>query len=122
MTAFIPRSGFFPSRLAGDCSLLLLLLSLIPAARSQQASIGGRWLTPAEPLCLMPDQAFACGRAPDGETQSGDSGEFGFSNVPAGAYRMTFTANGFAAKTIKANCWRGKHSLFPRPRWRLTGW
>ena len=39
------------------------------------------------------------GRAPDQETLSAESGEFSFANVPAGAWRLSFGAKGFALKT-----------------------
>lgn len=48
------------------------------------------------------------GRAPDRETQSSDGGEFSFANVPAGAYRLTFTANGFATRTIQGELLAGQ--------------
>jgi hypothetical protein len=54
------------------------------------------------------------GRGPDEETQAGDSGEFSFSNVPAGAYRMTFTANGFAARTIQGELLAGQTLALPQ--------
>ena len=40
------------------------------------------------------------GRGPDQETQSGENGEFSFSNVAPGPYRLSFSSKDFAAKTI----------------------
>ncbi len=101
MTAFIPTNPFFPSRLAGSCLLSLMLLTLIPAARSQQGSLSGTVVDPSGASVAHAQVRLSlAGRAPDRETQSADSGEFGFSNVPAGAYRLTFSANGFATRII----------------------
>ncbi len=40
------------------------------------------------------------GRGPDQETQSAENGEFSFSNVTPGPYRVSFSAKDFAARAI----------------------
>jgi hypothetical protein len=78
-----------------------MLFTLIPAAMAQQASIGGTVVDPSgASVAHAQIKLSLAGRAPDQETQAGDNGEFLFSNVAAGAYRLTFSANGFATKTI----------------------
>ncbi len=53
------------------------------------------------------------GRAPDQETQSGDNGGFSFANVAAGAYRLSISAKGFAAKTVAGELAAGQSLELP---------
>ena len=53
------------------------------------------------------------GRAPDQETQSAANGDFSFQNVAAGPHRLSFTAQGFAAKTISGELQAGQALKVP---------
>jgi hypothetical protein len=56
---------------------------------------------------------FLDGRGPDQETRSTDSGTFSFSNVAPGSYRLAFTANSFAAKTLSGEIQPGETVNLP---------
>jgi hypothetical protein len=53
------------------------------------------------------------GRAPDQETQSATTGEFSFLNVTAGPWQLSFSAKGFAAKTLDGEISPGQTLTLP---------
>jgi len=115
MTAFIPGNPLAPLRLASRCLLSLTLLTLIPAAIAQQGRIGGTVVDPSGASVPHAQIKLSlAGRAPDQETLSAESGEFSFANVPAGAYRLTFSANGFATKAISGELLPGQTLALPQ--------
>lgn len=50
---------------------------------------------------------------PDRATRSGDNGEFAFTDVPPGPWRMNIAAKGFAAKTIEGELKAGETAVVP---------
>jgi hypothetical protein len=77
------------------------LLALTPAAFAQPGTISGTVVDSSGASVAHAQIKLSLdGRAPDQETQSADSGDFSFPNVPAGPYRLSFKANGFALRTI----------------------
>jgi len=88
-------------RLFLSCELLLALLALSPAAFAQPGTIDGTVVDASgASVASAQIKLILDGRAPDQEAQSTPTGDFSFSNVPPGPYRLTFNANGFALKAI----------------------
>ena len=78
-----------------------MLLSIGPLAFGQPGTISGTVVdTSGSSVARAQVKLSLDGRAPDQETQSADSGDFAFTNVAAGPYHLSFTAKGFALKTI----------------------
>jgi len=83
---------------------IVLLFNAIPAI-SQQAAITGILTgdvvdSSGASIANVRVKLATEGRGPDRETQSSRSGDFSFSNVPPGFYRLSFTAKDFSPKTV----------------------
>ena len=91
------------------CLLLLPFLEMPPAAFGQQGSIHGTVVdTSGASVAGAQVKLSLDGRGPDQDTRSGDGGEFSFQNVAPGPYRLSFTARGFALKTVTGELGEGK--------------
>jgi len=93
--------------------LLLAWVALTPAtALAQQGTISGTVVdSTGSSIAHAQINLLLGGRAPDQEAQSGDHGDFSFSNVAAGPYHLSFNAKGFAPKTITGEVPAGGEAL-----------
>jgi hypothetical protein len=81
--------------------LCLALLGIAQFALGQQGTITGTVLDTSGASVAQADVKLSLdGRGPDQEMPSKDGGGFAFSNVAPGPFRLSFTGNGFAARTI----------------------
>jgi hypothetical protein len=95
--------------------LLLTFLTLAPLAFGQEGKISGTVVDPTRASVARAVVKLSLdGRAPDQETQSADNGDFSFPNVAAGPYRVSFSAEGFASKTILGELQAGETLKLPR--------
>ena len=93
----------------------ILLFFLGASAFGQQGSIDGTVAdTNGGSLANAAVQLSLDGRGPDLATQSGDDGGFSFSNVDPGAFHLTFSAPGFAAKTVAGELHAGEKLTLPK--------
>jgi hypothetical protein len=89
-------------------------LPWLPKAFGQQGAIGGTVVdTSGAPIARAQVRLSLDGRGPDREMQSADSGEFSFQNVAADPYRLSFTAAGFASKTMAGELHAGETLNLP---------
>ena len=80
---------------------LILPLVLAHLALCQQASITGTVVdATGASVAHVEIKLLLDGRAPDQTTHSSDDGEFSFSDVAPGPYRLSFIVKGFAPQTI----------------------
>lgn len=95
--------------------LLLTFLAMAPLAFGQQGAISGTIVDPSGASIARAQVRLSLdGRAPDREMQSADSGEFSFPDVAAGPYRLSFSAAGFASKTIAGELRAGETLNLPQ--------
>ena len=110
-------------------SICLVLCGLVTAAESQQSSASqAAQAAPAGAMASISgtvvDQqgAVAVGAKVQltraGETQgpqveSGDDGQFAFSNIASGAFQLTITATGFETKTVNGTLTAGQVYIVP---------
>jgi hypothetical protein len=93
---------------------LILLPATTPLAFGQQGNITGTVVDASGASVAGTQLRLSLdGRAPDQKAQSADSGEFSFSNVPAGPWRLSFSAKGFALKTIAGELKAGETLNLP---------
>ena len=59
-------------------------------------------------------------QSPNTETQSGDDGQYSFASIAPGAYQLSITAEGFAAKTSSGILHSGENIVVPRITLALT--
>ncbi len=115
MKQFTACCRFDVPRLATHQLRVLAILAIAPLAFGQQGSITGAVADPSGASIARAQVKLSLdGRAPDRETQSADSGEFSFQNVDAGPYRLTFSAAGFASRTIAGELHAGETQSLPR--------
>jgi hypothetical protein len=88
------------------CSLLLLAARL---ACAQQGSIAGTVVDNTGSSIPHAGVKLAAGR----EVQSSDDGQFSFAEVPPGPWSITFTAKGFAPRTITGELKPGEDLTLP---------
>jgi hypothetical protein len=87
----------------------ILLFSLGGSALGQQGSIDGSVVdTTGGSVAKAAVQLSLDNRGPDRATQSADDGGFSFSNVDPGPFHLTFSAPGFAAKTLAGELHAGE--------------
>ena len=102
----------------GSVTRPLLFLALVLVARPafcQQGAIHGTVVdTSGAFIAHAQVQLSLDGRGPDQEAQSTDIGDFSFSNVAIGPYRLTFVAEGFAVKAIAGELHAGDTVTLPR--------
>lgn len=81
-----------------------LLLAAASAAFTQTGTLNGT-VTDSSGASIARAQVklSLSGRAPDQSAEASDAGHFSFANVSPGPYRLTFTAAGFAPKTISGD-------------------
>jgi len=102
--------------LLATCLLLFLALFVAaPAAFCQQGTITGTVVdssgaTVAHALIKLSPDAGGVAQ----ETQSADGGDFLFSNVVPGPFHLSFTAQGFADKTLTGELHAGEILTLPR--------
>ena len=87
---------------------------LVPAALCQPGSIAG-FLVDTSHASVAQAQvrlSFDSGGA-ERESKSGDNGEFSFAEVPAGTFKLVFTATGFSGKTITGTLQAGEALNLP---------
>jgi Carboxypeptidase regulatory-like domain len=60
------------------------------------------------------------GQSTNQETQSGDDGQFSFTNIPPGSYQLSFTAEGFATKSSSGLLHSGENFNVPQITLALT--
>ena len=60
------------------------------------------------------------GQPPSQETQSGDDGQFSFTNIPPGAYQLSVTAEGFTTKSSAGVLHPGENVIVPKISLPLT--
>ena len=90
-------------------STCLLLLEMAAAAFGQQGSIRGTVVDSSGASVAAAQVNLSLdGRGPDQQTRSANSGEFSFQNVAPGPFRLSFTATGFALKTITGELREGE--------------
>lgn len=110
-------------------SICLVLCGLVIAAESQQSSASQAAQTaPAGAMASISgtvvDQQGAvavgakvqltrAGETQGPEVQSGDDGQFAFSNVASGAFQLTITATGFETKTVNGTLTAGQVYIVP---------
>ena len=94
---------------------LLAFLAMAPLAFGQQGTISGT-VVDASGASIARAQVKLSrdGRGPDQEVQSAGSGEFSFPDVAAGPYRLSFSATGFASKTIAGELHAGETLDLPQ--------
>ena len=101
-------------RLANHTCLWFALLALTSVGFGQQGSIRGTVIDSSGASIAGAEVRLSLdGRAPDQETKSVDSGEFSFADVAAGSYRLSFSAAGFAVKTISGELPAGQTLSLP---------
>lgn len=94
--------------------LFLALFAAAPPAFAQQGTITGTVVDTGGDSVVNAQVTLSLdGRAPDQETQSTVGGEFSFANVTPGRYHLTFTADGFAVKTIAGDVHPGETVNLP---------
>jgi carboxypeptidase family protein len=82
----------------------IALLSIAPLAFCQQGTISGMVVdTTGASVEHAQVKLLLDGRAPDQVTQSSHNGNFSFANVLPGRYHLSFTAKGFAFKTVEGD-------------------
>jgi hypothetical protein len=110
-------------------SICLVLCGLVIAAESQQSSASQAAQTaPAGAMASISgtvvDQQGAvavgakvqltrAGETQGPQVQSGDDGQFAFSNVASGAFQLTITATGFETKTVNGTLTAGQVYIVP---------
>jgi hypothetical protein len=101
---------------------LALALAITPLTLAQQGSEAGPVAGSLSGILVDTSDASIAraqvklsleGRGPDRETQSSDSGEFSFAEVSPGTFRLSFTAKGFASKTISGELHAGEALTLP---------
>jgi hypothetical protein len=93
----------------------LSLLTVAPLAFGQQGSINGTVVdVRGAAIAHAQVKLLLDGRGPDLETQTADSGDFSFPNIAAGAYRLFFSAEGFASKTVACQLQAGETLNLPK--------
>ena len=60
------------------------------------------------------------GQSPNRETQTGDDGQFSFTNIPPGPYQLLFSAEGFATKNSSGVLHPGENIIVPQITLALT--
>jgi len=95
--------------------LLPLLLAIAGLASGQQGTITGT-VVDASGAAVRGVQVELSleGRAPDQMTQSAENGEFSFSKVAPGPYRLSFSSKGFATKAITGELNAGQMLNLPQ--------
>lgn len=94
--------------------LLLAAAALVTNAWAQQGAIAGYLVDTtgaSVPQTLI--KLSLEGRAPDRETTSAANGEFSFADIAPGPFRLSFTAKGFAPKTIEGEVKPGETLTLP---------
>lgn len=115
MNLFTAYYLFAALRPATDRFLLLTFLAMAPLAFGQQGTISGTVVdTSGASIARAQVRLSLDGRGPDQEMQSAQSGEFSFPNVVAGPYRLSFSATGFASKTIAGELHAGETLNLPQ--------
>ena len=81
-------------------ALVLALLATCSLAFSQQSNIAGKIVdTKGVAVANVQVTLTLENRGPDRQTESDETGDFSFSSVTAGPYRLAFTKKGFASRT-----------------------
>jgi len=102
------RSGIRPL-------LLLAFLAMAAPAFCQQGTISGTVVDISGAFIAHAQVALLLdGRDRDRQTESTDEGEFSFSNVNPGRYRLSIAAEGFAVKVLTGDLGAGDHVSLPR--------
>jgi hypothetical protein len=95
--------------------LFLTFLSIAPLAFGQQGVINGTVVdTSGAAITGAQVRLSLDGRGPDRAMEATSSGEYSFPNVAAGPYRLTFSATGFASKTIAGELHAGEALNLPQ--------
>ncbi len=92
----------------------LLLLAIAPLALAQQGSISGTVIDASG--AAVGDAMVRLsldGRSPDRETRSAERGDYSFTNVSAGPYRLSFSASGLATRTVSGELRAGETLSLP---------
>jgi hypothetical protein len=114
MNPFTACCRFAVPRLATHQFLWLIFLAAAPLVFGQQGAIGGTVVDASGASIGRAQVRLSLnGRGPDREMQSADSGEFSFPNIAAGPYRLSFSAKGFASKTIAGEIGAGETLNLP---------
>lgn len=88
---------------------------MAPLAFSQQGTIIGTVVdTSGASVAQAQVKLSLDSRGPEQETQPADGGGFSFSNVAPGPFHLTFTAQGFAVKTIAGELHAGETLNLPQ--------
>jgi hypothetical protein len=94
--------------------LFLALLAVASPAFGQQGAITGAVVDTSGTFVAHAQVKLSLGgRGADQETQSTDEGHFSFSHVDPGSYRLSVTADGFAAKVITGTLRTGETVALP---------
>jgi hypothetical protein len=95
--------------------LAILLFSFGGSALGQQGSIDGTVVdTTGGSVAKAAVQLSLDDRGPERATESADNGGFSFSNVDPGTFHLTFSAPGFAAKTLSGELHAGETLTFAK--------
>ncbi len=87
---------------------------MAPLAFGQQGSIAGTVVdTSGASVASAQVKLSIEGRGSDRETKAGAGGEFTFADVTPGPYKLSFTAKGFAVKTIAGELPAGESANLP---------
>ena len=115
MNLFTAYYLFAALRPATHRLLLLTFLAMAPLVFGQQGTISGTVVdTSGASIARAQVRLSLDGRGPDQEMQSAQSGEFSFPNVVAGPYRLSFSATGFASKTVAGELHAGETLNLPQ--------
>ena len=84
-----------------QAKLWLTCLLLVPAVLAQPGTLSGTVVDSSGAVVAGAKITLSLdGRAPDQETESTVNGDFSFATIPAGAYNLSFRANGFAPRYL----------------------
>jgi hypothetical protein len=108
-----PIAGFL---VATGMRLMLLLPAMAPLAIGQQGSNITGTIVDASGATVGGGQVRLSldGRAPDRQTQWAESGDFSFPDVVPGPYSLSFSAKGFALRTIVGELRAGETIKLPQ--------
>jgi hypothetical protein len=105
----------FLTQPVSDFLQILALLAVAPLAFGQQGTITGMVFDASGASVAHAKVKLSLDHGgPGQETQSADSGDFTFANVSAGPFHISFTAAGFAARTIAGELHAGETLKLPQ--------
>ena len=94
---------------------IIVFLAVASSAFGQSGTIAGSVVDPTGATIAQARVKLRLdGRAPDRESQSTETGEYSFSNVPLGPFRVSFNAKGFAPQIVTGELRDGETLALPK--------